>query len=98
ARPPSTPSRPRPRRAAASSPGRAHGLRRAPRRTAPGYARWVRGDDAAPARTARTRPAADSIGPMMHGPAPRALVSEAEFLRLPESTTKIELLDGRWSC
>src|SRR5438093_12956488 len=31
---------------------------------------------------------------MMHGAAPRALVSEAEFLRLPESTAKIELLDG----
>src|SRR5439155_13353707 len=27
-------------------------------------------------------------------PAPSAVVSEAEFLRLPESTTKIELLDG----
>jgi Uma2 family endonuclease len=30
----------------------------------------------------------------MNGAAPRPLVSEAEFLRLPESTAKIELLDG----
>ena len=30
---------------------------------------------------------------MMHGTAPRAIVSEAEFLRLPESTAKIELIE-----
>jgi Uma2 family endonuclease len=30
----------------------------------------------------------------MNGAAPRPVVSEAEFLRLPESTAKIELLDG----
>lgn len=30
----------------------------------------------------------------MNGAAPRPVVSEAEFLRLPESTAKVELLDG----
>ena len=30
----------------------------------------------------------------MHGAVPRPVVSEAEFLRLPESTAKVELLDG----